>query len=234
MVDDTEIPELEPYVLSLLVVAAEGAKARSGQSALVRNAALRLGLEWMGDLPAAAADISRTLRDWLGRDDLPDTTFELCAWLIDAIDRLVRERHPVLALDTPCEPTKFDQHVFLAVGQTIANVAPLKRGVGPSATDALRALAKQDPRWLQQQFLRNYIGNVLQDYFDECQIRAEFPTIAAEEEGALRTDDAENLAATVFDALPDAGGPVELVEILQAFGSVVTAVWNAERKLNDD
>jgi|ERR1051325_3616295 hypothetical protein len=237
MANNLELPELEPYVLSLIVVAAEGANALSGRSTLIENTALGVALQWIGQLPEAASGNGRArplLTSWLGPEKSPQTAFELAAYLIDAVDGVVRQRHPSISLPATRGPSKFDQHVFQAMGQTIARATGFRHGDGPSVDVALARLSEADPRRLQQEFLRNYLGNMLQDYFDECGMRAKFAKLPHDEEEALRTDDADALADTVFKAVGPGDGPAKVEHVLAVLGKLIACVWHAERKLDDD
>lgn len=237
MKDDFKLPEVERYVLALLSAAAQGPKTYSGQSALVENAALRIGLDWVGAIPRAASDQSNNealLKLWIGYLPAPRSAFEIAAHLVDGIDRVVRARHPSIRIQFQSEPSKFDQHVFIAVGQTICRAVDFHAGTGPSAVEAWKILAKQNPRVLQRRLLRNYIGNVLQEYFDASEIRAAHYKIPKSEEEALRTEDAEDLAYAVFDLILSEDNPLSADQILAQFRRVITKIWTVNTDLQND
>jgi hypothetical protein len=237
MKDEFVLPDLEPYVLSLIVVAAEGARTATGQPAMIENAALRVGLQWIGDLPKASSERGQArdlVKLWIGHLPPPNSAFQIAACLSDAIDQLVRNRHPSLQLPFEGMPTKFDQHVFLAIGQTICRVVGFRVGTGPSAHVAWAQLSRQSPRNLQQRFLRNYLGNVLQDFFDACHVRAEFVRLPKGEEEALRTQDAEDLAETVFGLMKTSNSAASPEEVITCLRRVIARVWIVEDELDDD
>ena len=71
----------------------------------------------------------------------------------------------------------------------------------PPIDECFERISRERPRELQKAFVKNYLGNVLHDYFDESRVRAEFPSLAVDTEGTLRTGEAAVISETVFAQL---------------------------------
>lgn len=233
MTPEPTIPPLEPYVFELLIVASEATYFGSKRPAMLLNDAVKIGIDWMGKMPAAAKS-RKNGKDlptrWIGHLPDPASAFELSGTLVEAMDQIVRNRHPKISLSHPSEPTKFDQHVYLAIGQTVAEFVGFKNGVGPSAEQTWARLSAESPRNLQRVFFRNYLGNVLQDYFDACKVRAAHPKLPRSEEEALRMEDAEDLADSIFDLIDREQNPIDAEVFLDKFALLLKLVWKHQRK----
>jgi len=170
---------------------------------------------------------------WLVGDTGTNDFFVLCGRLLDALDRRVRGRHGTLRRLPGDEPSSYDHAAYLALGQTLCRAAGVRRAKFPPIEECFRNIATARPRKLQQTLLTNYLGNVLHDYFDASQIRAEFPSLAAETEGTLRSEEAAALADAVFASLGAGDGPVDASALQRELRGVIGRVWIAEKALDD-
>ena len=78
----------------------------------------------------------------------------------------------------------------------------MTRRVEPPLEKARTRLAGQSPLELQRAFIRNYFGNILQDYFDACELRRKFPKLDEDTEEKLRTSDGQAIADWLFERTP--------------------------------
>jgi hypothetical protein len=229
---------MRPFVMSLLVVAAGDTRTMQRSLNIADNAALRYALELAGsspDLARRAVGGDRSFGGWLNGDVRTDDFFVFCGRLVDALDRRVRARHGVLRGTDADEPTSYDHATFLALGQTLCRAAGVRRAKFPAIETCFCNISAAPPRNLQRALLVNYLGNVLQDYFDASRIRAEFVSLPKDIENTLRSEEATALADAVFQLLAGNGDsintPAEASAIQRELRRVVGSVWLAERAL---
>lgn len=233
---ELQAPELPPYVLSLIVVAAGGeSKSVRERLLLAHSAALRYTIEYAGALPSVGSNpfSNTTVRRWLDLDRVPTDLFEFCARLLDGIDMRVRGRHRQLLRAEGDVPTSFDRSAMLALAQVIDSVGAMRNASDTEVGEAFIALANRQPLELQKLLVENYLGNVLHDYFDACEIRAEFPRLPVRTEHELRVRHGRNIAEAVFAVLPDSGEAAAPEVVQTALREMVGLIWLAERSLDD-
>src|SRR5262249_17068009 len=131
------------------------------------------------------------------------------------------------------EPSSYDHAAYLAVAQTLCRTAGVRGAKFPPTDECLSRIAEKTARALQESFLTNYLGNVLQDYFDASRARAKLPTLPHETEGRLRSEDAAELAKAVFSRLQAGDGPVESQALQETLQNLIARVWLAEKALDD-
>lgn len=230
------IPEMRAFAMSLLVVATGDTRTLPEALNIAQNAALRYSLELAGSFPGLARRAVRTDRSfggWLDGDAGTDDFFILCGRLLDALDRRVRDRHSTLRRVPGDEPSSYDHAAFLALGQTLCRAAGVRRAKFPPIEECFRNIAAVQPGRLQRTLLTNYLGNVLHDYFDASQIRAEFASLPAETEGTLRSEEGAALADVVFALLGGGDGPLDASALQRELRWVIGRVWIAEKTLDD-
>jgi len=235
-VNELQVPELPPYVLSLIVVATGGeSKSVRQRLNLAHNAALRYAIEYAGVLPSVGPDPSSnaTVRCWLDGDHVPNDLFEFCARMLDGIDMRVRGRHSKLPRADGDEPTTFDRSAMLSLAQVVHAVGRMRKAADTDIRATFRALAGNRPRELQELLIENYLGNVLHDYFDACEIRAEFPSLPVKTEHELRIVHGQRIASAVFAALPGGDEPVAPEAVQSMLREMVGLIWLAEKSLDD-
>ena len=238
MSTEPPVPEMRAFVMSLLVVAAGDTRTNRRSLNIAENAALRYALELAGRSPELSAKATRGDRSfggWLDGGTAPDDFFVFCGWLLDAVDRRVRGRHEKLRRAVGDEPSSYDHAALLALAQTVCRAAGVHRARFPTIDQCFQNIASEHPRDMQRTLLTNYLGNLLQDYFDESRIRAEFVSLPNDIEDSMRTEEAAELADAVFnllsihDASPDE--PTDVSAIQRELGTVIGSVWLAERAL---
>lgn len=238
MLEDDRIPKMRPFVMSLLVVASGDTRTLPENVDIARNAALRYALAIAGASPVLAARAIRgdwSFGEWIESegDARPDEFFLLCGRLIDAIDRRIRGRHSRVKPEAGDEPSAYDHAAYLALGQTLCRAAGVRRGRFPLVWQCLENLAALEARGLQESLLRNYLANVLCDYFDASQARAEFPSLPMDTEESFRTQEGAALAAHVLALAGHGGGPVDYRALQRGLQDLIGRVWIAERALDD-
>jgi len=203
---------------------------------IVQNAAFRYCLEFLGsfsDLVRSAKKGDLSLGGWLSGYEETQDFFILCGHILDALDRRVRGFHLTLRQAPRDEPSTYDHAAYLALGQTLCRQAGVKRGEFPPISECVSNAARVKPRELQRLFLTNYLGNILQDYFDASRIRAEFPSLPPDTEDKLRTEDAAEVTKAVFSRLDSDDGPVDALVLQQELQDLIGRIWLAERALDD-
>jgi len=230
------MPEMRAFAMSLLVVATGDTRAIPKALNIVRNAAFRYCLELIGNFPdlarrAKPEDLS--LGGWLAGYGGTRDFFILCGHLLDAVDRRVRGRHSALDRVPGDEPSSYDHAAHLALAQTLCRTADVRRAKFPPIEECFSRIARAHPRTLQKTFLVNYLGNVLQDYFDASRIRAEFSSLPPGTEDTLRSVEAAALSDAVFAALGSGEGPVDATPLQQELQELISRVWLAEKTLDD-
>ena len=235
ILSEIEAPKLPPYVLSLVVVAMGGeSKPVRERLFVAHNAALRYALEYAGQLPSVGDPrTDTTVQEWLDTEQVPQDLFEFCARLLDGIDVRVRARHSRLKPSKGDEPTTFDRSALLALAQVIHQRGGMRRGVSPGVAAAFKAIRAASARQLQEHLVENYLGNVLHDYFDSCEVRAEFPRLPVTTEHELRIEHGRSIARQVFAALPAGNRELPPHTIQLALQQVLGMIWLAERSLDD-
>lgn len=238
--------EMRPFVMSLLVAATGDTRTLPRSLDLVHNAAFRYCLQLAGDMPrlcarAIAGEGDDRFGRWLDRTANRDDFFLFCGALLDAVDARVRGRHASLPAGDDDRPSSYDHAALLALGQTLCRTAGLKRASVPAFEVCLRRLAEAKPRDLQERLLTNYLGNVLQDFFDAAEIRAAQVSLPATLEHSLREEEAADLSRAAFSALADADGDgdgdadsreaVDVSLLQEELRDIIGRVWIAQKEL---
>lgn len=218
------LPDLTSGALTLLVIALK----KDRDKRLTRGPALRAACECVAMLPHRCRSGERAVCALLGVSQLPPNLFRFCALLLDAVERRISGSEAEGTRgERRWKRSEYDHPILLALGQTVARAARMTRLLGPDSAAAIARLADADPRRLQQELLANYIGNVLQDYFDACQVRLKVRDLPGDTEEDLRRVDARKMAEWVCADTPSGAVlPVEQVE--QRLGQLMTAVFLEE------
>lgn len=235
MSEDIPIPEMRPFVMSLLVEAAGNARTTPRNRNLIFNAAFRYGAELAGELPSHVGKAAKgyfSFGGWLS-DVAVDDFFVLCGRLLDAVDLRIRGRHPNMQKSEEDEPSAYDHAAFMSLGQTFCHAAGVRQATFPSIAASFSAIARHKPRALQEIFVANYLGNVLQDFFDASQIRAEFPFLPPDTEESLRKEEATEIATAIFAAIGKSDSPTAIAPLLDELQEMVARIWMAEKALDD-
>src|SRR5579863_1625589 len=218
-----ENPAMEPHAAAVST-GAQGllaiARKRDPSGALALNAALGLSLQAVAELPRLCAAPGEALNALIGEDRLPETFFAFRAAFANAIDaRAAQQPNTAPAL------IEMTHAVLLALGQSLGEavrhpgekVAPL----GPELPTALRRLASTVPVDLQYSLVRHYVGNILQDFFDSCQVRLQVPELPWTTEQDLRDVDARTVADTVFRDVTRGSAPAEPAMLQERLRSAI-------------
>jgi hypothetical protein len=229
-----------------LIALAVGGENRSlrDRKLLAHNAALRYAIEYAGALPSIGPDpdSSPTLKQWMETDTpppdpfallrvTPPDLFRLTAMLLDGLDMRVRGRHP---LSQPGdEATMFDHAALLAFAQVIHDAGGMSGARDRDTSTAFRLIAKKSPRALQKRLIENYLGNILHDYFDACEVRAAFPRLPFDTENNLRVKYGHAVAAAIFKSLPSRDGPLPAGVVQRALQEMLGSIWEGARTLRE-
>lgn len=231
------IPEMRPFVMSLLTIAAGDKHKVPTPVNIASNATLRYSFELVGKVPvlARSAQSDPSWDGWLASDPPAEEFFVFCGRLLDAVDQRVRGRHRILPPKDGDQPSSYDHAAHLALGQTLAYAVGVKRGKFPPLRECFLKLASTAARRLQQRFLTNYLGNILHDYFDAAQVRAEFASLPPDFEDSLRVQEGASLAATVLALAEPASSeePVSFAAVEEKLAFVIGQVWLKEGALDD-
>jgi len=233
------VSALSPGALSLLAVAAGAIDDRTGERRydFVDGAALRRCWQTCGELPSQCKsycnDEPNDLLKWMDAESPPPNLFLFCGWLADAIHNEICGRRVYFHRRPGDRTSGFDHSVYLALGQALSHFCGMERGVGPEFKELIREVARLDPADLQRMFLRNYIGNILQDYFDQAGVRLAHPDLPPSTESDLRRVDAERFAQIVFSDAEHSTGPLSWARLNTSLKRVIGAVVLAERELDD-
>jgi hypothetical protein len=206
-------PAVSGGAATLLAIAQEN--DRRGR--IATNAALRLSLEHLASIPKLSTSGATALAKGLGLTPVPATLFQFCAALANAIDE------QILALEKARGPwsevTDFDRSVYLALAQTLSRVVPGAMTERSPLEEVLPRLAAADPAALQRDLVENYVGNLLQEYFETCEVRFNVPDLPDDTEQRMRTEDARAIARAVGTS---ASAPGELQERLRRVLAALT------------
>jgi hypothetical protein len=227
-------PEMRPFVMSLLVAATGDTRTVPRSRDLVHNAAFRYSVELVAELPGAcrrALAGDGRFGGWIDSSASREDFFLFCGALLDAVDARVRGRHAALASEEGDQPSSYDHAALLALGQTLCRAAGVKRASLPPFETCLRAIAGAQPQALQERLLTNYLGNVLQDYFDAAEIRASQVSLPVTIEESLREEEAADLSRAVFAAIVGGDGPVDVTLLQEELQDIVGRVWIAQKEL---
>jgi len=231
---EPQVPPLPRYVFSLVAVAAGGEnKSFRDRQLIANNAALRHAIDYAGALPSIGADpcSSATVKQWMDTDAPPSDLFLFTGKLLDGLDMRVRGRNKRLPRVATDAATMFDHHALLALAQIILSAAGMRSARDRDASEAFQLIARKSPRSLQRLLIENYLGNILHDYFDAVEIRAEFPRLPVDTENNLRVKYGRAIAAAIFESLPPGDGPAPVHDIQEALQTMIGSIWLAERDL---
>jgi len=234
-----EVRELSSGAISLLALASGAFDDPKGQRRhdLLNSAALRLAWSTCGELPAECRALlsqhANKFLVWMDAIVPPRTLFQFCGWLSDGLHRRVLGRHTTLPAPPDSFATGFDHSVYLAIGQSMAHFLGMAGGEGPDFETVVAKVARLKARDLQHEFLRNYFGNIMQDYFDAAEIRKQNPHLPPATEPDLRSVDAKLAADLVFAAIDPDEDPVGWPSFQGAVRPFFGAIFLAEREQYD-
>jgi hypothetical protein len=233
-----DVGALSSGAISLLAAASGAFGDRTGdrRREIANSAALRRCWKICGELPeqfvAYRARKPNRILNWLGAEAPPDNLFMFCGWLslqthleICQVARSSR--------DPPESPTGFDHSVYLAVGQCLSDILGMAGGVGPSFGHVGAKLAASTPASLQRSFLKHYLGNVMQDYFEAADIRRQHRKLPASTEADLRSVDAMFASDIIFAGI-ETGAAVPWAMLHARFKAFLGAIFLAEREQYDN
>jgi hypothetical protein len=193
-------PFLSSGALKLLSIALQ----KDRDKRITRNAALRAAYDLLATLPAKCQKGPGAAWRMLGLHTSPASLFRFCAELL----RLVEQQldHPQSSGKTDgrrlrWERSEYDHPVLLALAQTVAHAAGMTRSLGPDVPAGLRKIAETSPALLRRHLVENYFGNILQDYFDACEVRFNVPDLPEDTELQLRESDGRAMADWIFEGL---------------------------------
>ncbi len=211
---DNNVPPISLGARQLLRIA----NNKISDGVLALNRALELCLRLAAQLPRLCKPEHRQeLCDILGQERLPETLFGFCAFVINAIDTQVsRPAEDFSAAQRA--PIEITHSVFLALGQALAEATrkpdETQSPLGPTIGAALQRLSNESPEKLQRLVTLHYLGNVLQDFFDSCQVRIQVPELPWTAEEELRQEDARVITDELFARVavgPDGAVPGRLL-----------------------
>jgi hypothetical protein len=124
--------------------------------------------------------------------------------ITDRINEMMRQNN----ISTIPLVTDYDAHALKALGLTLSEVCWDKEGKdnfsGPTLDICFQRIAGNSLEQLWTAFTKHYIGNILQYYFDQADLRKDLElrhAIPADEEHQLRERDASSIAAIVMDEI---------------------------------
>lgn len=233
MTGDAPNLEMRAFAMSLLVAATGDARTVRTSVNIVYNAAFRYSFELVGAFPELARRNDPALGKWLGGHPTTGDFFVFCGYLLDALDERVRGRHNAFDPVTNDSPSAYDHAAYLALGQTLCRTGGVRLGKFPPLRECFLNLARAQPRELQKAFLTNYLGNILQDYFDASRIRAQSPTLPPDTEERLRSEDAAALTEVLFSEFDNETTALDVSVLQKELQDLIGRVWEAERALDD-
>jgi hypothetical protein len=207
------MPDNIPMISEAGRILLEIALKRDRHKQLVKNPAVHLCLDCLRHLPETSAKGRQALTRQFRLDTWPSSVFRFCAALLNYVDHQLIPLEGMTA-DRWSRHSEYDHPALLALGQTVARAAGIRRAKGPTLNEALKLLSKTSAVDLQRSFLQNYLGNILQDQFDACEVRRNVHRLPADREDLLRTEDARKMAdwLIVGDIVKNgavAAGPLE-------------------------
>lgn len=195
---DTSVPPISLGARQLLRIA----NNKISDGVLALNRALERCLQLAAQLPRLCKPEQRQeLCDILGQEKLPETFFGFCACVINAIDAQVSRPAEDFSAGQRA-PIEITHSAFLALGQALGEATrkldETQSPLGPTLGAALQRLSNESPEKLQRLVVLHYLGNVLQDFFDSCQVRIQVPDLPWTAEAELRQEDARVIAEELF------------------------------------
>ena len=221
--DRKELPEVSDGTLTLLAIALKNDKEKM----ITQNPALRASLRCMAELPSRCAGGEPVVREYLGVHAQPLTFFRFCAGLLDRVDRQLLPPEGI-SHASRSRRSEYDHPVLLALGQTVARAAGMRPDSEPGLGPALKELAWAEPGTLQRDLMRNYFGNILQDWFEACEIRLQVPDLPASVEGDLRDRDARLMAEWLLPAEGANKGGADIDDLIRRLGKLMVGLFLKE------
>jgi hypothetical protein len=217
------VPQISNGAQQLLRIA----NNKISDGVLALNRAFGLCLQHMAQLPRLCKPEHRQeLCSALQQGKLPESFFGFCACVANAIDTELSR--PADDLSTAkSAPIEIAHSAFLALGQALREAAgnpdDADSPLGPNLGVALHRLSDKKPEELQRLLVLHYLGNLLQDFFDSCQVRLQVPELPWSTEPNLRKEDANIIAKELFERV--AVGPA---------GALPRALQEDLRRMLDD
>jgi hypothetical protein len=200
------------------------------------GAALHRCWDICGALPeqfqAFRARRPNAILSWLGATAPPENLFVFCGWFgLNTHLEICRAEKTSGSGETL---TGFDHSVYLAFGQCLSEILGMARGIGPDFDTVALRIAGVEPASLQRSFLRHYLANIMQDYFDAAEIRKRRPRLPPSTESDLRAVDATRASEAIFATLPAGPGAIPWTSLHEALKAFFGAIFLAERDQYDN
>jgi hypothetical protein len=216
------LPALADGTLTLLAIALKNDRDKQ----ITRSVMLRLAYEAVTHLPEICRAGERPVYKLLDTSVPPHTLFQFCALFLDAVER---QADSSSGSSKRWERSEYDHPALLALGQTVARTVGMKSSIGPDLSTAFQRIADAEPGRLQRIFIENYLGNILQDYFDACEVRFNVRDLPEETEQDLRIVEARAMAEWVFNRDP----MLTVDEVVRRLGQLMGAVFLEESDRSD-
>lgn len=192
----SELPQLSPGAAGLLHIA----RRNDRNGTLIRGATLRQALGLIDRLFWEENKSDDEIQRDLLQASPPSTFLEFTAIVLNRIRKLTEEAFRSGNEDPDVVyATDFDRHVLHAMALTFADLAWVERSGdefdGPTSKVTMQRLRAAGREQFYETYVRNYIGNVLQDYFARAGIRRNQKGIPADREVKLRDEDARQFVA---------------------------------------
>jgi hypothetical protein len=181
--------------------------------ALANNALLRRMMRQLADLQQYPLHEStarqEALQKWLGHRSIPTHFLGFTALLLRQVQVEVNEQTRVADDPAFSYVSDYDGFVLHAFAETVADIMwpnrkadiQLQSFTGPPFPDCLEQFANKPLKLVWGWFVKNYVGDILQHYFEASRLRQKNPQLPIEVEMNLRNHDAAQLALLTLSAL---------------------------------
>lgn len=225
------LPEISDGARELLRISMENDR----YGAIARNAALLAGFNWLARLRTTAQNESRAGQQRLFEaPKAPKTFLELACATIMSIQSDLDSLY--MGQNKGDEPlvTDFNRHAFQALAETLADETwPDRRAQdfdGPPAEQVFQRLNKKSVDGIWVSYLRNYLGNILQDCFAAARIRESVPDLDAATELNLRLEDSDKIAHFVMQSAKRKSANPESRLLITELKAVLEAIVKESRE----
>lgn len=184
--------ELNDGAMRLFIIALKN----DSDKLLTSNWALHRALRTAGELPSIDEVFATRLCQEF---TFPGPAIDLFSFAAATLEQIESERFDPLPGNVLRERKRsdWDHAALLALGQTICRAGVLRKASNPEIALAVSHWSTRDPLDLQIDLLGHYFGNILQDYFEACEVRRQVRDLPDDIENQLWSADAKAMAQWV-------------------------------------
>lgn len=191
---------------------------------LTSNIVLKRVLEVVAELVSVDLRRAERMCTDAGGTEVQTSLFHYAALTLADVEATAIRAYGSSSEDKP-RRSEWDHAALLALAQTMCLTGGMRNANNPQLEKAVDRWGRLDSLDLQIECIKNYFGNILQDYFDACEVRKNVRGLPPETEQALREQDAAKMAEWIRVEASTRNGLLDWQTFTDATARLATQVF---------